>query len=121
MADSPEAIKKSIRTYLLVMGALFVGTILTYCVATVSWLDVGGHGFDAADCVLGLMIATVKASLVAAIFMHLNHERKAIYWIFFGSFIFVAALGGLLALAFSSPIHDEYFPQAMPAHHGAKD
>jgi caa(3)-type oxidase subunit IV len=121
MADSPEAIKKSIRTYLLVMGVLFAGTILTYCVATVPWMDVGGHGFDAADCVLGLLIATVKATLVAAIFMHLNHEKKTIYYIFFGSFIFVTALGALLALGYASPIHDKFFPQGKPAHYGDKD
>ncbi len=121
MADSPEAIKKSIRTYLLVMGALFVGTVVTYLVATLPALDFGGHGFDAADCVIGLLIATVKATLVAAIFMHLNHEKKSIYWIFFGSFIFVAALGGLLALAYVSPIHDKFFPQGKPAHYGDKE
>lgn len=121
MADSPEAIKKSIRTYLLVMGALFVGTVLTYFVATSPMLDFGGHGFDAVDCVIGLLIATVKATLVAAIFMHLNHEKKAIYWIFFGSFVFVAALGALIALAYASPIHDKFFPGAKPAHHGTAE
>jgi len=121
MADSPEAIKKSIRTYLIVMGALFVGTVLTYFVATSPMLDFGGHGFDAVDCVIGLSIATVKASLVAAIFMHLNHEKKPIYWIFFGSFVFVAALGALLALAYVSPIHDKFFPGAKAAHHGDKE
>jgi len=121
MADSPEAIKKSIRTYLIIMGALFVGTILTYFVATSPILDFGGHGFDTVDCVIGLSIATVKASLVAAVFMHLNHEKKAVYYIFFGSFFFVTALGALLALAYVSPIHDKFFPQGKPAHYGDKD
>ena len=58
MADTPEAIKKSIRTYMFVGGILFLGTIITVLVATIPALDVGKHGFDAMDCVLGLTIAT---------------------------------------------------------------
>ena len=69
----------------------------------------GGHGFDSHDCIVGLCIASVKASLVAAIFMHLNHEKKAIYWIFFGSFVFVFFLAWLLKLAHGSPIFDQFF------------
>ena len=74
MADTPEAIKKSVRTYLFVGGILFLGTIITVLIATVPALDVGHHGFDAMDCVLGLTIATIKACLVAFIFMHLNRS-----------------------------------------------
>jgi cytochrome c oxidase subunit 4 len=109
MADSPEAIKKSIRTYLLVMGALFVGTVITYLVATLPALDFGGHGFDAADCVIGLLIATVKATLVAAIFMHLNHERGLIYKTLLFTMIFFAAMMFLFCLAYLDPIKDSFF------------
>lgn len=118
MADTPEAIRKSIRTYLMIGAILFAGTVITVLVATVPMLDVGRHGFDWKDAVLGLLIATTKASLVAAVFMHLNHEKKAIYWIFFGSFVFVTALYGLTALAKSDPIHDPLFygkPTGTPA------
>ena len=109
MADTPEEVKKSIRTYLIVGLILFGGTVLTVMVATMGALDVGGHGFDMMDCILGLAIATTKATLVAAIFMHLNHEKKAIYWIFGGAFVFVFAMFGLIALAKSDPIHDPLF------------
>jgi caa(3)-type oxidase subunit IV len=109
MADTPEAIRKSIRTYMIVGGVLFLGTILTVLVATVPALDVGGHGFDIWDAVLGLAIATTKASLVAAIFMHLNHEKKAVYWIFASGIVFVIALFGLTALAKWDPIFDPFF------------
>jgi caa(3)-type oxidase subunit IV len=61
------------------------------------------------DCLLGLAIATTKATLVAAIFMHLNHEKKSIYWIFGGAFVFAFAMFGLIALAKSDPIHDPLF------------
>ncbi|MES2923926.1 MAG: cytochrome C oxidase subunit IV family protein [Verrucomicrobiota bacterium] len=109
MADTPEAIKKSIRTYLFVGGVLFLGTIITVLVATVPALDVGKHGFDAMDCVLGLTIATIKASLVAFIFMHLNHEKKAVYWLFGSGLCMVCSLAGLTWLAIYDPIYDSLF------------
>lgn len=109
MADSIEAIQKAKKTYLLVFGALLFGTVLTVLVATVPMLDIGGHGFDKYDAILGLIIATTKASLVAVIFMHLNHEKKLIYWVFFGAIFFFGAMGALFALAESSPIYDYLF------------
>lgn len=109
MADTPEAVRKSIRTYLFVGAVLFAGTIATVLVATVSWLDVGHHGFDKMDALLGLAIAATKASLVAAVFMHLNHEKKAVYWIFGSGLVFVIALFALIGLAKSDPTHDPYF------------
>jgi cytochrome c oxidase subunit 4 len=115
MADTPEAIKKATRLYLIIGGALFVGTVLTVLVATVEALDIGRHGFDMWDCVLGLLIATVKASLVAVIFMHLNHEKKAIYWIFGSGLVFVTFMAGLIALAKGDPQHDPLFYDGRPA------
>lgn len=109
MADTPEAVRKSIRTYLFVGAVLFLGTVITVLVATVPALDVGQHGFDAWDAILGLAIATTKASLVAFIFMHLNHEKKAVYWIFSSGLIFVIALFTLFALAKFDPIFDKFF------------
>jgi cytochrome c oxidase subunit IV len=109
MADTPEAIRKSIRTYLIIGTILFCGTIATVLVATVPAFDVGHHGFDMADCKLGLAIATFKAACVAAVFMHLNHEKKAIYWIFGGGIMCACFLYFLTALAKSDPIHDNLF------------
>lgn len=109
MADSVEDIQKATKTYLAIFGALLVGTILTVAVATVHWLDFGKHGFDWPDAVLGLAIASCKASLVGYYFMHLNHEKKAVYWIFFGSFVFCAFLFALVALAKGNPIFDQFF------------
>lgn len=116
MADTPEAIRKSLRTYKFVGAVLFIGTVVTVLVATVPWLDVGHHGFDVWDAILGLAIATTKASLVAAIFMHLNHEKKAIYWIFGSGIVFVIALFALTALAKYDPIHDPLFYEGEAAY-----
>ena len=114
MADSPEEIKSHFKQYLVVGGILFGGTLLTVAVATVPALDIGGHGFDKDDAILGMCIATVKASLVAIIFMHLNHEKKAIYWIFLGALCFAAMLIGLFGLAICDPITFDALLPAKP-------
>lgn len=113
MADSPEEIKSHFGLYKTIGGILFAGTVLTVAVATIPWLDFGGHGFDKADAILGMAIATTKASLVAWFFMHFNHEKKAIYWIFLGSLVFAAILIALFALAMTDPItFDTLLPAA---------
>ena len=104
MADSPEAIKKSQTLYILIGLILFVFTVVTVAVATQPWLDFGAHGFDTADMMIGLCIATFKATLVGAIFMHLNHEKKMVYLVFGLGLFFGVSLMGLTALAFSDPI-----------------
>lgn len=109
MADSVEEIQKAKKTYLMVFGALLVCTVLTVAVATIPFFDGGAHGFDTFDMVLGLFIATVKATLVAAIFMHLNHEKKAIYWLFGSGIVFCIALMFLTGWAYADPIKFEGF------------
>jgi caa(3)-type oxidase subunit IV len=111
MADSPEAIKKSIKLYTMIGLLLFVFTGITVAVATVPALDFGKHGFDRADAIIGVAIAAFKASLVALIFMHLNHEKKPIYWIFIGALFFGVILILLFAFSFLDPItFDELLP-----------
>ena len=104
MADTPEAIQKAKKLYLLIGMALFVFTVVTVAVATVPWLDFGEHGFDSKDAVIGLLIASVKASLVAFIFMHLNHERKTIYVVLLISAVMGIVLFFLTGWAFVDPI-----------------
>lgn len=104
MADSPEAIKKAQQKYLLIGLILFVFTVVTVAVATVPWLDFGRHGFDGADAVIGLCIATLKASLVAAIFMHLSNEKRMIYLLIVFAAVGGVALIGLIGWAFFDPI-----------------
>lgn len=106
MADSPDAIKRSLRLYLLVGTILFACTILTVLVA---YFDFGKRGFDPKDMWIGLGIASFKVVLVAAIFMHLNHEKKSIYWIFLGSIFFAFCLYKLTHLGETSLIHDPFF------------
>ena len=107
--DTPEAIKKTTRLYLMIGLILFICTGLTVAVASFEFMDVGQHGFDKWDCILGLLIATFKATLVAAIFMHLNHEKKAVYWLFGSGLCMVCSLAFLSALAIYDPIYDPFF------------
>lgn len=109
MANSTEEIQKAKKTYILIFLALLVCTVLTVAVASYEVLDFGRHGFDHVDCIIGLMIATLKASLVGAIFMHLNHEKKSIYWIFFGAILVAFILFGLTGFADLDPIFDPHF------------
>ena len=70
--NDPESIKKEIRKYLYVFGALAILTAITVGISYLhlpTWQAV----------LLALVVATVKGSLVAAFFMHLLSERKLIY------------------------------------------
>ena len=72
MHSDPVAIKKSVRSYMTVGAMLFVFTALT----------VAANQFHFAVPVaitVALIIAATKGSMVAAVFMHLSHEKRWIY------------------------------------------
>ncbi len=66
---------------LAVFGALTVLTIIT----------VGQASFDFGswDVLIVMVIATIKATLVGAFFMHLAHDKPFNIIVFLGSFVFV--------------------------------
>jgi len=72
MHSDMESMKKSVRTYLMVGAALYVFTVITVLVNQV-------HLAVPLAITVALIVAGIKGSMVAAIFMHLNHERKWIY------------------------------------------
>ncbi len=104
-----EAVRQSLRLYMLVGLSLFCGTLATFAVATIPALDVGRHGFDKWDAVLGLAIALTKASLVAAIFMHLNHERRLIYWLILAGLLHASGFFIGTMMHYANTTHDPYF------------
>jgi cytochrome c oxidase subunit 4 len=75
MAHTHEEINHHIKVYLMVFGALLALTAATVGAWKLHFLAAGPA------IALALVIASVKASLVALFFMHLNAEKKAIYWI----------------------------------------
>jgi caa(3)-type oxidase subunit IV len=72
MHSDSETIKKSIRPYWMVGAALFVFTGITVAINQV-------HLAIPLAITVALIIATTKGSMVAAIFMHLSHEKKWVY------------------------------------------
>ena len=84
-SSDPAAIQKSIRTYLMVGAALYVGTVITVAVNQV-------HLAVPLAITVALIIASTKGSLVASIFMHLNHEKKWIYGALILTVVFFAVL-----------------------------
>lgn len=83
--DSPEAIRKEIRRYLMVFAALAALTLITVAISQFhlpTWQAV----------TLALVVATIKGSLVAAFFMHLVSERKLIYAVLIMTLFFFGML-----------------------------
>lgn len=108
-AHDTAYVSKHVRTYLMVGAILFVFTVVTVLVATQEWLDFGRHGFDAADATIGLLIAFTKASFVAAVFMHLKHEKFMVYLLFALGIFFGIAMFLLIWLAKADPIFFQHF------------
>jgi cytochrome c oxidase subunit 4 len=74
----------SIKTYGLVLGILFIGTIIT---VWVSLFDLGKLNM-----VVAMGVATVKAFFVLAYFMHLKYDNMLNRVIFLSAFFFLALL-----------------------------
>ena len=91
----------SARGYIFVFLALIAGTALTV------WASYIRFGSPEINIAVALLIATVKAFLVVAYFMHLISEKKMIYCVMGFSAFFFAALMGLTiwSLAPNSLIH----------------
>ncbi|HSP34710.1 MAG TPA: cytochrome C oxidase subunit IV family protein [Thermoanaerobaculia bacterium] len=83
---SPEEIKREIRVYLIVFGALAALTALT--VFACYGLNLPVHE----AIVVALIIAVMKGFLVAGFFMHLLTEKKLIYGVLSLTVFFFAVL-----------------------------
>lgn len=72
MHSDPAEVQRKIRLYLQVFGMLMIFTVLTVTASRFHF------GVPVAVTV-ALIIAVMKGSMVAAVFMHLSAERKWIY------------------------------------------
>ncbi len=111
-----DDIKHHVKLYIRVFTALMVATIITVAVGYVH-LPIG------LAVVVALAIATVKASLVAAFFMHLTAEKKIIYaslalaavfWVFLMALPNLSRLGGI---GHETPAFDHVAESVPPAVH----
>ena len=73
MGGAHADVSKHVKAYYAVFAVLAVMTIVTVAVAQFHFSDVG-------NVAVALLIAAFKASLVAAIFMHLKWERSPAVW-----------------------------------------
>ena len=83
-----------LSTYLLVFGALAIGTLLTWLASTV---NIHMFGLDL-NTPVALIIATTKACLVILFFMHVIHSTRLTWVVVIGSFLW---LGVLFVLTFA--------------------
>jgi len=86
---------------LAVFAALIFLTILTVAQAS---FDMGGM-----DVIIVMVIATIKASLVMAFFMHMAYDKPFNILVFLTSFVFVA-LFVILTLTDSQETADSFTP-----------
>ena len=96
--DDHHDVSKHVRKYLMVGGLLLAFTLIT---VFLSYVDLGSMKANVA---VGMLVATFKAGLVAAIFMHLSAERKMVYRILIFTAFFVLVLFWLTYLAWYDPI-----------------
>ena len=76
---SHENIQDHVKVYRNVFIALLIFTILTVTASKITYFE--NFSLFQAGIFIGLFIALIKGYLVAANFMHLNNEKKMIYWI----------------------------------------
>ncbi len=93
---SVEEVKKHVRVYMLVFGALAVLTVVTVAVGYLH-LPIGPA------LAVALVIACVKGGLVASYFMHLVSERKVIHWVLIMTAVFLVCM----FIIFVSAYHDQ--------------
>ncbi|MDB6147278.1 MAG: cytochrome c oxidase subunit [Verrucomicrobiota bacterium] len=91
-------VQKHVRGYLMVGGMLLAATAVT---VALSYVDFGTRK---ANIAVAMLVATIKAGLVAAIFMHLAAERRLIYRVLIFTGLFVFALFWLTFLAWYDPV-----------------
>jgi cytochrome c oxidase subunit IV len=77
-----------LKVYFIVAGALFIFTAITVWVATQFHLNL----------FVALLIATIKASLVALYFMHLKYDNKLYLTLLVMSLVFLSIFIGLTML-----------------------
>ena len=107
-------VRGHVRGYLMVGGTLLLFTLITVGLSYVDFGVLFSHLFHVnmseasgrkANVTVALLVATFKAGLVAAIFMHLSAEKRLIYRVLIFTGFFVLGLFWLTFLAWYDPVH----------------
>ena len=96
--DDAHDVAKHVRGYLMVGALLLVFTGITV------WLSYIDFGTQAANIIVAMIVATFKAGLVAAIFMHLKGEKATIWRFLILTIFFAIGLFFLTYLHWIDPI-----------------
>jgi cytochrome c oxidase subunit 4 len=100
--DHDHDVSKHVMGYLLVGGLLVFFTLITVWLSYVDfdkWF--GGHNWNI---IVAMIVATFKAGLVAAIFMHLKQEKWTIWKFLLFTAFFCTGLFLLTLLNWADPI-----------------
>jgi len=99
------------KTYITVFTALLVLTVVT---VAVSFVDLGSYNL-----VIAMLVASIKASLVAMFFMHLYYDNKLNLIIFLTSLLFLAIF--IIFIMFDTMTRDNIYKiKAGPINPSAK-
>jgi cytochrome c oxidase subunit 4 len=109
MHSDPAEVRKTVRSYLTVGALLFVGTAVTVAVNQV-------HLVVPLAITVALIIATIKGSMVASVFMHLSHEKKWVYGALALTVAFFVVLMLVPLLTISDTIGSPLAPRGAAAH-----
>jgi caa(3)-type oxidase subunit IV len=102
MHSDPAEIKKSVRSYMTVFAMLMLFTIITVAASRF-------HFAVPVAITIALIIAAMKGSMVAAVFMHLSNEKRWVYGtllltaVFFLGLLLLPLFTSLDSLAIGSP------------------
>jgi len=111
MHSDAASVKSSIRKYMMVGAALLMFTAITVAANQV-------HLAVPIAITVALIIATMKGSMVAAVFMHLSHERKWIYGALLLTVVFFIVLMCVPIFTTMDNIGTKTHPAAAAEHSG---
>lgn len=94
-----DHVAKQVRLYVAVGVSLLLLTLLTVGLSYINF------GTQEANIVVALLVAALKAGLVAAVFMHLASEKWTVYRFLIVTAIVATGLFLLTYGAFHDPIH----------------
>lgn len=93
-----HGVHQHVMRYVMVGATLLLFTLITVALSYVNF------GTAKANIAVAILVATFKAGLVAAIFMHLAAEKRLIYRILIFTGLFVLGLFWLTFLAWYDPV-----------------
>src|SRR5258708_2299947 len=114
--SSAVDIQHHVKIYIRVFIALAVLTVITVAVAQIGY----NQGWSLTTAVIiALLVASIKASLVACYFMHLISEKSALFWILGNCALFFIVLMSIPVLTETEAINRAKIVSPPPAviHH----